>query len=195
MKRYIDYLPYAVMFTVVIINFIIFYALLTVMNVFEKEIIAAIIGFTGSIIGGLLTLMGVKWTLDSQKRKENQEKYEKANFVFTELLSKLIDVYNPVKSLSPMNWELNLAIILKNAKALERAASEMLTEARHIEIEFYRVVKSVQYYAGNMINYIDNIKTSGKTDKEIKDNLLSIYQGLAEADNTMLEIVRKIKCS
>ncbi|WP_338788800.1 hypothetical protein [Metabacillus sp. FJAT-53654] len=188
------YLPYFFLFTVIIIDIVIIYALLVTLKILEKEIIAALIGFVGSVLGGLLTLVGVKWTLDSQNRKESLLKYEKANYVFTELLPKLIAVYNGIKSLSPQNWFQTIDAILKDAKALETKASELSEEARFVGIEFYREVKSIDYYAGVISEYLENIRP-GVTDEEIQERLFTYYQGLAKADNAILNLVYKIKHS
>lgn len=69
MKKFVDYLPYVLGICVLIINLIIFYALMKVLNVWEKEIVAAIIGFIGSILGGFLTLVGVRLTLRHRDRE------------------------------------------------------------------------------------------------------------------------------
>ncbi|MCR8633474.1 hypothetical protein [Paenibacillus radicis (ex Xue et al. 2023)] len=42
---------------------------------FQREITIAFIGAFGSIIGGALTLIGVKWTIDKQKAEGFVEKY------------------------------------------------------------------------------------------------------------------------
>jgi hypothetical protein len=186
------YIPYFVLFTALVIDLIIFYAILDLLKVFEKEIIAALIGFIGSVIGGLLTLIGVKWTLDSQQRKERLEKYEKANFVFTELLPKLTEVYNNIKSLNPSNWAVMIDKVVENSKALEKNAADLSIESMHIDIEFYRAVKSIEYYAGVIWDSIENY-SEGKTDQEILRDISPYYQGLAKADNKLLEIVNEIK--
>src|SRR5690606_27134601 len=83
-----------IIFTLIVCTFLI-------KNYIGEKYLVAFIGFSGSILGGFLTLIGVKWTLDEQKRKENKKRYEKANFVFSELLPDLIAVYNSIKSLNP----------------------------------------------------------------------------------------------
>lgn len=69
MKKIYDYMPYVVLISVLIIDFIIFYALMVTLKVLEKEIIAAIIGFIGSVLGGIITLVGVHLTLKHRDRE------------------------------------------------------------------------------------------------------------------------------
>jgi hypothetical protein len=186
------YFPYFTIFSVIVVDIIIFYALMDVLNVFEKEIIVAIIGFIGSILGGLLTLIGVKWTLNSQARKENILRYERANYVFTELLPDLIAVYNSIKSLNPKNWNETIDIVDENAKKLEEKASQLASEARHINMDFYRGIKTVEYYGGVIYNYIENY-SGKKTDQEMLKSLHLYYQGLAKTDNNLMKMVNDIK--
>lgn len=192
MKDIHKFFPYMFLVTVIIINFIIFYALMTTMGVLEKEIIAAIIGFIGSLLGGLLTLVGVKWTLDASNRKERQEKYEKAHFVFTEILPYINGVYNSYKSLSYLNWDESTTRLIENAKKLEDFAKEVGKEARLIDINFYREIKNVEYYSGVMWDYFENVP-SGRTDPEIVKHLLIYYQGIAQADNKLFNMVNDKK--
>lgn len=69
MKKIYDYMPYVVLISVIIIDFIIFYALMVTLKVLEKEIVAAIIGFIGSVLGGIITLIGVHLTLKHRDRE------------------------------------------------------------------------------------------------------------------------------
>ncbi|MDP1383029.1 hypothetical protein Q8G31_23915 [Priestia megaterium] len=69
MKKINEYLPYFVLVSVIMIDCIIFYSLMKVMDVFEKELIAALIGFVGSVLGGVITLIGVNATLKHRDRE------------------------------------------------------------------------------------------------------------------------------
>jgi len=69
MKKINKYLPYFVLISVIMIDCIIFYSLMKVMDVFEKELIAALIGFVGSVLGGVITLIGVNVTLKHRDRE------------------------------------------------------------------------------------------------------------------------------
>lgn len=67
MKKIESYLPYVLLFTALTIDLIIFYGVMKILDVWEKEITAAFVGFVGSILGGLLILVGVKWTIKEQR--------------------------------------------------------------------------------------------------------------------------------
>ncbi|RHW43460.1 hypothetical protein D1B31_02020 [Neobacillus notoginsengisoli] len=175
-----------ILFITGIYSFIIIFLLFKVLV--DKDYLIGLIGASGSIIGGALTLIGVKWTLNEQKRALAQEKYEKANFVFTELLPALTGVYNSVKSLNPFNWNEGINLVEKNAKKLEELATELSIEAKHIGINFYREVKSVEYYAA-VIWEEARKNDAGKTDDEKMKNLMIYYNGLAKADNNLLQLV------
>jgi NADH:ubiquinone oxidoreductase subunit 5 (subunit L)/multisubunit Na+/H+ antiporter MnhA subunit len=76
---------YCLIFSVIIIDLIIFYSLMKTLNVWEKEITAAIIGFIGSIIGGVLTLLGVKMTLVKQNDKDEEDKERHKHLLFAQI--------------------------------------------------------------------------------------------------------------
>lgn len=59
-----------ILLSLLIINLLFFIGFLDLLYDFNPTIIAGVIGFIGAVIGGLLTLIGVKWTIDNQKRRE-----------------------------------------------------------------------------------------------------------------------------
>ncbi|MDM5338497.1 hypothetical protein QUF84_14870 [Fictibacillus enclensis] len=198
MKKLEVYFPYIILLSVTIIDLIIFYAVMKTLNVFEKEIIAAIIGFLGSIFGGLLTLVGVKWTLNSQFKIYEQEKFERANYIFTILLPLITEVYNAYKSVKTKSFYEDLDNLKKKALKLEKKASELSELAAQTQIEFFREVKGVEYYAGVIQDYImrNRLKeNAGKLDKEIMEDLKRFYSGLAKADNKLFSLINKMKPS
>ncbi|PEQ78185.1 hypothetical protein CN454_04990 [Bacillus cereus] len=69
MKTINKYLPYFVLVSVVILDLIIFYAVMDALKVLEKELIVGLIAFLGSILGGLITLVGVNATLKHRDRE------------------------------------------------------------------------------------------------------------------------------
>ncbi|PAD67016.1 hypothetical protein CHH83_20835 [Bacillus sp. 7586-K] len=85
MKNSNRYFPYLFLTSVIILDLIIFYALMKVLNVWEKELTAAILGLIGSVLGGFLTLVGVKMTLDNQAEQGNAEARNREKMLFTQL--------------------------------------------------------------------------------------------------------------
>lgn len=69
MKTINKYLPYFVLVSVIILDLIIFYAVMDALKVLEKELIVGLIAFLGSIFGGLITLVGVNATLKHRDRE------------------------------------------------------------------------------------------------------------------------------
>lgn len=69
MKKIYDYMPYVVLLSVLIIDIIIFYALMVTFKIIETEIAVAFIGFIGSVVGGIITLLGVQLTLKHRDRE------------------------------------------------------------------------------------------------------------------------------
>lgn len=69
-----------------------FFLVLGIIKIFvglSDDIIAGIIGFVGSVIGGTLTLIGVKWTITEQNKKDFIDKYPEKIKYFHKIDTKL----------------------------------------------------------------------------------------------------------
>ncbi|KAA0944090.1 AzlD domain-containing protein [Sporosarcina sp. ANT_H38] len=69
-------LPYTILASIILMDIFIVAGLINIFFGWDPTIIAGVIAFVGAIIGGSLTLIGVKWTLTSQFEKEDRGKYE-----------------------------------------------------------------------------------------------------------------------
>ncbi|QSB09677.1 hypothetical protein JTI58_22305 [Lysinibacillus fusiformis] len=152
-------------------------------------------GFIGALIGGAIsggiTLIGVKQTIQENKRTDNHKKHLIANYIFTELLSKINEVNSRIKSL-PCDWDTNIDEIAQFSKELTETALVMKEEAVKIDILIYREVKSVEYNAENIYKTI--IKAlPGITDQQIMEELMRYRRQLSIADVNLEKIKNTIR--
>ncbi|WP_336822905.1 hypothetical protein [Sporosarcina sp. USHLN248] len=68
--------PYIILLSLLLMNVLLASGVIKLLFGGSNTIIAGVIGFIGAVIGGALTLIGVKWTLSSQIEKENDRKFE-----------------------------------------------------------------------------------------------------------------------
>lgn len=194
MKDFNKYFLYLALFTAIIVDIIIFDYLMVTLNAWEKEITAAMIAFLGSILGGFLTLIGVRWTLDEHRRKEKEEEYKKAEYIFIELLSPMTEVINAFDALDFRNWSNKLIGLKKRAEKLESVASDFLKDAWTIDIEFYREIKNIEFYAKAIKTKQINVMVIDDNSFEKAKNALSgDCKGIAKADMNLQKMVSKKK--
>ncbi|WP_203362431.1 hypothetical protein [Bacillus sp. REN10] len=131
----------------VILNFIIFYAVMKVFGVWEKEITAAIIGFLGSIIGGILTLVGVRQTIQYQEREKYLNSATEKLIELEEFEENLSVYLNRVfmYELSFNGNEEDYKILLKIAKDLyEDLGRHRKTVYKYLDVDEVRIINSFQ---------------------------------------------------
>lgn len=164
-------------------------------GLWEPTIAAGFIGFTGAVIGGIITLMGVNKTIQENRKIYNQEKYERADYVFTELLQYLIDIDNKINGLNPASdWNKQIDEILTSATKLKATVDKVLTDAKLVNMKFYKQVKSVEYFANRIIDYESDI-LPGRTDNQVRDLLMSFRYGINDANNKLFSFSKEIEHS
>ncbi|MGE7716945.1 hypothetical protein [Priestia megaterium] len=147
MKKMKKYLPYFVLVSVIMIDCIIFYSLMKVMDVFEKELIAALIGFVGSVLGGVITLMGVNATLKHRDRE----------LFLNDVTERLLEIEQLIDSLSGYlnrlffhnNLEVDASVKCSNIKREAQAFYEKLNSQKkivykHLELDKVQIINVYQ---------------------------------------------------
>jgi gas vesicle protein len=81
-KKITEWAFIALAFMVTIVSFI---AIVKTFGVLSDGIISGLLGFIGSIIGGVITLVGVRWTILENRRMIMQEKIEKEHYICEKL--------------------------------------------------------------------------------------------------------------
>ncbi|WP_343838985.1 hypothetical protein [Salinibacillus aidingensis] len=183
---------YILLFSILIFDTFLFIWVFGIILSWGETIISGVISAVGAIIGGSLTLIGVMWTISYQRKIYYRAKYENANYVFTELLPLINQVYNHIKSLNPKSFSQEIDEIKNAAKKLEGKTKDLLLLASQSDSEFFREVKNIEFYSGVIFEYIDGL-VGIETDNEIKDKLMIYYNGLAKADSRFDKILSNMK--
>lgn len=152
----------------------------------------ALVSAAGSIIGGFITLIGVKWTLDKQEKQEFKRTYKTANYLFTELLPLFIKINNKYKSISIKNFNGTLNDFKTACEDFIKKAQELSKVASEVDIDLFKLIKEAEYSSSRIIEQIDNMGV-GNTDQEIIKTLSVHLQGILRADVGIEKIVRELK--
>ncbi len=163
-------------------------------NVDDYTLIAGIIAFFGAIIGGSITLVGVSNTIQENRRKDNQEKYERASYLFVELLPFINKVYSSINSLNEDEFNSKKQEVIDCARNLWGVATNVSNDSWKINLDFHTELKSVQYYSERIYELLED-ESSEKEINDLYKELLVFYRGLAGNDTKMHNIVNGIKHS
>ncbi|QPA52743.1 hypothetical protein [Lysinibacillus sphaericus] len=125
-------------------------------NVDDYTLIAGIIAFFGAIIGGSITLVGVSNTIQENRRKDNQEKYERASYLFVELLPFINKFYSSIKSLNEDEFNSKKQEVIDCARNLWGVATNVSNDSWKINLDFHTEVKSVQYYSERIYELLED---------------------------------------
>lgn len=165
-------------------------------EILDTTLAAGFLGFIGAIIGGLITLVGVKRTIQENRKINNQEKYLIANYIFIELLPELTQMNNKIKSITQLNLSTDIVEIKEQSVSLKNTAKFMKEESKKIDLFIHREVKNIEYNAINIIEFINSTEENPDiTDREIYEQLMYYRNELAKSDQELFEIVNRIKHS
>lgn len=159
----------------------------------QDTIIAGIIGATGSIIGGTMTLVGVSWGFKQQNKKEITEKHEKANYVFIELLPKMQELRNSIGILNKGNWGNEINNAYKAAVNLNEKSIELSFLASQVNTDVLSEVKTLQHQSERIKEYIDGREQRDLY--EIRKDILIHLSNINKTDQELFKLVSKLKHS
>lgn len=164
------------------------------------------IGFIGTILGGALsgaiTLIGVRLTIEQQtKMFEKQEqriiegKYNKVQFIKTEVFHLIIGVQSAIKSFREDNYEENLDSVYLAANELENISKGLYSKAAEIDAKLLMSLKSACWAAQDIKEFIDEAKEKDYGEEYVIRELINgrYYNRLALADYEFWETVSSFK--
>lgn len=193
MKTINKYLPYFVLVSVVILDLIIFYAVMDALKVLEKELLVGLIAFLGSILGGLITLVGVNATLKHRDRE----------VFLNSATEKLLAVENLITyHKKPFN---NITYWDEMSMNLEPKCGKILLEANYFNKELnankeliyknldYDKVQLIDYYQKTLIPIIEKPEINEKEKDTCIEKVRSIFGIFVESQNDMKNKYYKYK--
>ncbi len=142
----------------ILINITAFMGFIYVLFPNDTTMIAGVLAFAGSIIGGSLTLIGVKWTLEKQANDRYVDEFPKKRQSLTVIIShitKLTNLHNPLLDYYNGPSEREIALLfdeLKNeATKIDGIVYNMIVEFE-VSIHIYvSRVKSNQIYQDDRV--------------------------------------------
>ncbi|MFD1385705.1 hypothetical protein ACFQ4Z_02755 [Oceanobacillus oncorhynchi subsp. oncorhynchi] len=175
--------------------FLMFFLLYFMFNVSE-EITSGLIAFVGAIIGGLLTLIGVRWTLNYEIKRTHEQNYKKTNYIYRELFPHIIQFYNIAKSLNPKSEKYNYYVeeLKKTTKETNKKCIDLLNLVAETDLEFYRKFKTVQFSMIEVSGLVSDM-VIGESDQKFIDKVFVHYNHIARADTEMENILFEMKRS
>lgn len=127
------------------------------LSVGAKELIPAFIGFVGSIIGGVITLVGVKMTIKHQITKDFGDSLPRKLLYLDDLLHLLRRERKLLLGnfiLFPAREELNEKV---KPTLEELEAGGLLLKAAEIDLESYNIVRELYDYIRNIIQPMESV--------------------------------------
>ncbi|MGD6993987.1 hypothetical protein [Sutcliffiella horikoshii] len=213
MKYVKEYFPYIFLLTVIILNIIIFYALMETLNLVKSGITSALIGFLGSILGGVVTLIGVKWTIKASFEGINLSVDRQERQIF-------LDSYpRKLRLMHSINGKLNLLadnIMLntdlkapsKDIELIKNLISDLLDESSQVNDAVFSDIADLEPHI--TLYFIPDYKKLFKTDddgfptlidtqkyvKLVNTNYKLVVDTIKKIDNHKVELqsnYRKVK--
>ncbi|PEY43146.1 hypothetical protein CN895_24090 [Bacillus cereus] len=185
MKNINKYSPYFVLISVVILDLIIFYAVMDALKVLQKELIVGIITFLGSILGGVITLAGVKATLKHRDREVFLLSATEKLLAVERLIEYLKGPFNDIfyYQNGPLDLELKCMHIKREAASFDKelnANKEMIY--KNLE---YDKVHLITFYQKTLSSIIRKTEINEEEKDACIEKIQSIFGLLLESKNEL----------
>ncbi|PEX50223.1 hypothetical protein COJ42_13590 [Bacillus cereus] len=185
MKTINKYLPYFVLVSVVILDLIIFYAVMDALKVLQKELIVGIITFLGSILGGVVTLVGVNATLKHRDREVFLLSATEKLLAVERLIEYLNGPFNNIfyYQNGPLDLELKCMHIKREAASFDKelnANKEMIY--KNLE---YDKVHLITFYQKTLSSIIRKTEINEEEKDACIEKVQSIFGILLESKNEL----------
>jgi uncharacterized protein YoxC len=150
------------------------------------------LAFTGSIIGGALTLIGVKWALDNQKKESFKNDYPKKILILDDLINMVKDMSKSFYNNASLRSERSQHELMEEVKTLIKLSSEINAEvydyAKDIEdaiISHQNVLKTIGFLSYTDELYREKLSEEAKgrlwdLNKETNAEIRSIHEKFYE---------------
>lgn len=164
--------------------------------------ISSLSSFWGSIIGGALTLIGVKLTIDQQtkifekqEKRYKEEKNIQAQYIKNEVFHLIIENQTLIKSFNEHNYDENLKNIHDKCIELQDKIDKMLPVASTISEPLLSALKTVYWSVKDITEFIDKAIEEDIDQQWVENELLNgqYYQRLALADVLFMNTIDDIK--
>jgi hypothetical protein len=98
-----NFILYFIIFSLAIGDFLLYMGILSMFFKWDETLIVGLLGFTGAIIGGSLTLIGVKWSISRQDEEKFRDEFPNKIVNLDTLIDTLSDLYNVDKEAFLLN--------------------------------------------------------------------------------------------
>jgi hypothetical protein len=189
-------------FSTIVFMYLVFSTLIILIVIFLLDLILSdsviatvgpgLIGALGSMIGGFFTLIGVRWTLQGNKKQELQSQYIKTKYVYSRLYPYVVSIQNSIKSINPTNINHHLDLIQSHAGVLVKQTQIVLDNLEDVNEDLFEVIIDIEYYANYLLVTLENL-IPGMPDQEIKRDLELIRNYIAKCDQKLGNVLLKTR--
>lgn len=144
----------------------------------EKTWIGFLGSFWGAIIGGIIsgaiTLIGVRLTIEEQRKLFLLEKHEKASYIYKKITPGIVSINSQINEMSSSNIGEQLSKVDKSAKSLHSIIKNHSEILMNTEFTFISTVESILPWLEEIMEYHDKMLNFGETEEQIKEDLSTI---------------------
>ncbi|MDQ0208884.1 phage holin family protein [Alkalicoccobacillus murimartini] len=196
--KYENYIMAFMLFFSLMILLIIIWALMTTLGVWGENLIIALVGFSGSILGGAVTLIGVMVAnKNSRKIEEERRELEKIN----RFMDSYYDIYAALEKAK--NLAINVMSVTSDISTnQEQAYAFKLIEYQDELLEAFRDTHRYIQDAGFAKSLIENMRDynrlyvmgfyNDKKDNEFRERQESIIRAaITHIDKSLYQLIEK----
>lgn len=158
---------YISLITMILVNILIILGIMKISIGLDKEWLTTIVLSLSSIIGGSLTLIGVKWTLDNQQSEKEKEKIIIASHIYTEIMDLFIGLKLIVKELNGLNFSKNIEEINIIIQELRITSQKLIDVALKVDIRVLLTLKSIVNDCDDVLEFVNLAGSKGLTDQDV----------------------------
>ncbi|SEA53510.1 hypothetical protein SAMN05421743_105207 [Thalassobacillus cyri] len=153
---------YAVLISIVIADFFIYFWLLSRLLKWETSMIAGVLSFLGAVLGGMITLGGVYLTITNEKKNRLRDSYPIKKRYADKVLKWANEGKTNTNSITSKlrgDFSAPTEIIQSIFSELEKQSDEILDYATKVNGKFYNDTKQIadEYYSiSNSVEFIDS---------------------------------------
>ncbi|QDX92472.1 hypothetical protein EEL30_09125 [Brevibacillus laterosporus] len=156
----------------------------------KRDVFIAMIGFVGSIIGGAITLLGVRMAIKDQNRRDffNSIPLRYHHGVFVQTI--LVDYYSLLSEFLGQNHHYEFHIHLTN---LVSRSEELLQKVATVSIEAYDYANDFLNLAFSLEHYMRSTNHDGTSQDERNQKYIEYLQEMNKSLFLYSDEIKKIK--
>lgn len=177
MKKIQSYLLFILIACMALISFLLVIYVLDRLYTWNDAILGGVLGFIGSIIGGGLTLIGVRWTLLEQRKQFVKPFIDNASLIHARLAPKIVSLNTFVNNINGLNSNEQFDRILTSARRIITLIDESSEIINKTEVQVIRQMEFIETQCENIVEWIE-YESIGQSDEEIVRSLKVIVNYL-----------------